>query len=366
MISKHHLTPLFTVLFVIIMLVLAILPMICGEISAVYFKKTVEDDSIFLEYQFRVETYLGRKLEISIPSNASDVSLSVTSFDYVGNKLVEENSTQEPMLVGLDLGKHVVDLKLRILQNAPTSDTGVSLKFEDALAPHFPQVIFILIALACSLVFSAISFRFLNREMITRRIVLNLKLLTSLIAHFQIEMANKQLRLGNVERIRISYSSLPSVRNLRTIAGIEAISDKQVLGDPEEKRAALILQAIVNLSDEIGEAASRYQASFILSLEQLLDKSLVSSVYKPKIESLIQRSTRFEFAIKIKQAMDHTQVMMEAENIYLRLAKIVSAAAVGILAMIILGYQPTDYLVLKLPILFYTISNLLGFITHSI
>ena len=356
-------------LFIGIVLLLVFLPVICGQMSTQYVKRRVEHDKLLYEYQWRFEIYLSQVLNISVPTNSNNASISLTHFDLFGNKFIEEEEfTSKSMLIRLNSGRHIFNLKFSVPRNATTDYINLHPTFEaNIFVDPFSQEKWMLLSLICSVAFVLVALKFPKQGIITNQIVRSYKSLTSLIEQFQNEI--KTLNHENVDDIRNSYSNaLPNIKQLRTIRDIEAFMNehKQILGDPQEKRAALILQAILNLSNEIKEIASRYQPSIALSLEQMLDKNLISSVYRPRVDDLLQTSQDLKYASRAKSALDYAQQMMETENVYLKTAKIVGTFAVVLLAMVILGFQPANFLILKLPLFFYMLSNLLGFVVRLI
>lgn len=357
------------VFFIGLVTILVCLPVTCGEMSVQYVKRRSEPDKLLHEYQWRFEIYLPQQLIISVPSNSNNASISLTHLDVFGTKIIEEEELMtKSMPIRLSFGRHILRLNFNVPKNATTNDAEIQPTFVATIfVGPLSHEAWILVPVICSVIFVFGISRSLKQGVVTNKIIHGYKLLTFLIRQFQDEVTSKTLKYEFVDRVRSSYSNaLPDVNKLRTHEDIQRFiyEHEQILGNLQEKRAALILQAILNLSEEIKQIASHYRSSIALSLKQTLDKNLISAIYRPGVDSLIQASKNLRFVYEVKSALDHAQGLMEKENVYVKIAKIISTSAIALLAMVILGFQPVDFLILKLPLFFYILSNLLAFVTR--
>jgi hypothetical protein len=282
----------------------------------------------------------------------------------------------------LELGKHSINLKYDLPINESIQNLNEQVIIQRSILPYlFSEMDWMVISLVLSLVFFSINYTFFYRGVFTNQIMRDYKLLIKLLTRFQDELTSKQLMLENIEDRVDSNSHISGIEELRTIKDVESFFSKhsRILGVPQEAYAALILQAILNVSNDIKESAFQFKPSIAFSLAQTLGRNLISS-YEKRVSNLIETLVESTYAHthtfgvhigipskharRIRYTLDRASNMMQVENVYVKISRVTSASAISLLALIALKYQPADFIVLKLPLFFYTICNFLGFIIN--
>ena len=356
------------ILFVTFAALLLVLPMAMSSLNIRMIRRdTLQSGFVSWECQFHIEIYRNDSFEVTFPEHSQNWTISITSFDFLGKEYVERRPLLERrVLFPIGMGRHKVCIEFLAPSNSSFKEVAISSSFGiNGFSTALSQEQWMLIAIISCVVYLVATLAMVEREKGIGAILARYRRLSSVVKEFRKEMTEKGLEINNVDRVFSLYSGLQEIHGLRTINMIDdfvnANDNKRKLGSVKETRAALIAHVMNDLAEEMKECSKKYKASIALSLEQTLYRNLISSAYQPRINSLLYLYKEAVFLHRIASNLEDTLANIQAESTYANFAKVGSSLAVTVSALMFLGYPPTDFLAMKLPLFFYMISNVSGF-----